>query len=37
MKETYAPVILRKKAAKMRKDTGDDRWYCRYDQRTSRQ
>lgn len=33
--ETYAPAILRKKAAKMRKETGDDRWFCRYDQRIS--
>ncbi|RDW84953.1 putative benomyl resistance protein-1 [Coleophoma cylindrospora] len=32
LKETYAPAILKKKAAKMRKDTGDDRWWCRYDQ-----
>ncbi|WPH00743.1 MFS general substrate transporter [Acrodontium crateriforme] len=26
--ETYAPVILRKKAIQKRKDTGDDRWYA---------
>ncbi|RDL32570.1 putative benomyl resistance protein [Venustampulla echinocandica] len=31
IKETYAPAILKRKAAKMRKDTGDDRWWCRYD------
>lgn len=24
--ETYAPVLLRKKAIKLRKETGDDRW-----------
>jgi MFS family permease len=30
MKETYAPAILQKKAARMRKETGDDRWWCRY-------
>ncbi|KAF2764237.1 MFS general substrate transporter [Teratosphaeria nubilosa] len=24
--ETYAPVMLRRKAVKLRKDTGDDRW-----------
>lgn len=36
MQETYAPVILQRKAAKMRKETGDDRWWCRYDQRSSR-
>ncbi|KAH7370005.1 major facilitator superfamily domain-containing protein [Rhexocercosporidium sp. MPI-PUGE-AT-0058] len=35
MQETYAPVILQRKAAKMRKETGDDRWWCRYDQRSS--
>lgn len=26
--ETYAPTILAKKAKKMRKETGDDRWYA---------
>ncbi|KUL82940.1 hypothetical protein ZTR_10396 [Talaromyces verruculosus] len=31
MKETYAPVILRKKAARLRKETDDTRWWCRYD------
>ena len=31
VKETYAPTILRKRAAKMRKETGDDRWFSRYD------
>jgi hypothetical protein len=31
MRETYAPVILRKKAARLRKETGDERWHCRYD------
>ena len=35
IKETYAPVILQRKAAKMRKETGDDRWWCRYDQKMS--
>ena len=24
--ETYAPVLLRRKAIKLRKETGDDRW-----------
>jgi hypothetical protein len=24
--ETYAPVLLRRKARQLRKDTGDDRW-----------
>ena len=35
MKETYAPVILRKKAARIRKDTDDSRWWCRYDHKES--
>lgn len=35
MKETYAPVILQKKAARMRKETGDERYWCRYDQKLS--
>ncbi|KAF8860646.1 MFS general substrate transporter [Acephala macrosclerotiorum] len=35
-KETYAPALLQKKAAKIRKETGDDRWWCRYDQKLSR-
>lgn len=35
MKETYAPVLLRKKAARMRKETDDPRWWCRYDQKKS--
>ncbi|KAL1405775.1 hypothetical protein Q8F55_007448 [Vanrija albida] len=26
--ETYAPIILAKKAARLRKETGDDRWYA---------
>ncbi|TAQ89853.1 hypothetical protein B7494_g1824 [Chlorociboria aeruginascens] len=35
VKETYAPVILKKKAAKVRKETGDDRYWCRYDEKLS--
>lgn len=31
IEETYAPTILRKKAAKKRKETGDERWWSRYD------
>ncbi|KAF2475553.1 MFS general substrate transporter [Lindgomyces ingoldianus] len=31
VKETYAPAILRAKAAAKRKETGDERWYSRYD------
>ncbi|KAL8378553.1 hypothetical protein RB599_008390 [Gaeumannomyces hyphopodioides] len=33
VKETYAPVILQVKAAKRRKETDDDRWWSRYDER----
>lgn len=31
IKETYAPAILKKKAKKQREETGDDRWWCRYE------
>lgn len=30
-KETYAPVLLKAKAARLRKETGDDLWWTRYD------
>jgi len=30
--ETYAPAILRKRAARKRKETGDDRYWSRYDE-----
>jgi hypothetical protein len=33
--ETYAPTILRKRAAKMRKETGNPKWWSRYDDRKS--
>ena len=33
--ETYSPAILRKRAARKRKDTGDDRWWSRYDDKQS--
>ncbi|KAF2769418.1 MFS general substrate transporter [Teratosphaeria nubilosa] len=32
--ETYAPAILRKRAAKKRKATGDERWWSRYDDKS---
>ena len=32
IKETYAPALLRKKAAKQRKETGDERYWSRYDE-----
>ncbi|KAI9735910.1 MAG: hypothetical protein M1834_001376 [Cirrosporium novae-zelandiae] len=33
VEETYAPAILQKKARQRREETGDERWWCRYDQR----
>ena len=33
--ETYAPKILQKKAARIRKETDDERWWCRYDEKIS--
>ncbi|KAJ5908947.1 hypothetical protein N7495_001629 [Penicillium taxi] len=33
LKETYTPTILQKKAARIRKETGDSRWWSRYDQK----
>ncbi|ROT35755.1 polyamine transporter 3 [Sodiomyces alkalinus F11] len=35
VKETYAPNILRAKVARLRKETDDPRWWCRYDNRVS--
>lgn len=35
MKETYAPILLRKKAARLRKETGDSRWWTPYDYKAS--
>lgn len=35
LQESYAPVLLQRKAAKMRKETGDERYWCRYDQELS--
>lgn len=32
--ETYAPAILRKRAAQRRKETGDDRYWSRYDEKS---
>jgi len=31
--ETYAPSLLRKRAAAKRKETSDDRWWSAYDER----
>lgn len=33
--ESYAPALLRNKTAKIRKETGDSRWWCRYDETLS--
>ncbi|MCJ1331935.1 hypothetical protein MMC10_008627 [Thelotrema lepadinum] len=35
MRETYAPIILRKKALRQRAVTGDSRWHSRYDAKES--
>ncbi|KAK3952352.1 major facilitator superfamily domain-containing protein [Pseudoneurospora amorphoporcata] len=35
IRETYAPAILRAKAARLRKETGDDRYWSRFDQKVS--
>ncbi|KAI0835978.1 MFS general substrate transporter [Hypoxylon sp. FL0890] len=35
-KETYSPIILQKKAARLRKETDDKRWWCRYDEKLSK-
>ncbi|KAK3942030.1 mfs multidrug transporter [Diplogelasinospora grovesii] len=35
VKETYAPAILKKKAARQRKELDDERWWCRYDNKIS--
>jgi hypothetical protein len=32
-KETYTPTILRRIATQKRKETGDPRWWSRYDER----
>lgn len=35
LEETYAPTLLKKKATKLRKESGESRWWCRYDQKAS--
>ncbi|PYI18705.1 MFS general substrate transporter [Aspergillus violaceofuscus CBS 115571] len=35
LKETYGPIILQQKAARLRKETSESRWWCRYDQKAS--
>lgn len=32
IRESYAPAILRRRAAKMRQQTGDPRWWSKYDE-----
>ncbi|RYP04370.1 hypothetical protein DL764_004506 [Monosporascus ibericus] len=34
-KETYAPNILQRKASRIRKETNDQRWWSRYDEKIS--
>lgn len=36
LRETYAPTILQRKAARIRKETDDPRWWCRYDEKVSK-
>jgi hypothetical protein len=33
MPETYAPTILRNRAAKLRKETDNVKWWSRYDEK----
>ncbi len=35
VKETYAPNILRRKAARLRQESGDSRWWSQYDKQKS--
>lgn len=35
MKESYAPTLLRKKAARLRKENDDPRYWSRYDEKQS--
>ena len=35
VRETYPPKVLKNKAARIRKETDDPRWWCQYDQRVS--
>ncbi|KLJ11950.1 hypothetical protein EMPG_12901 [Blastomyces silverae] len=35
MKETYTPVLLQRKAARLRKEDDDSRWWSRYDQKAA--
>jgi len=36
LRETYAPTILQRKTARRRKETDDERWWCKYDERVSK-
>lgn len=33
LKETYGPTLLQQKASKMREETGDSRWWSRFDRK----
>lgn len=35
VKETYAPEILKRKAARMRKESCEQRWWCQYEKTDS--
>ncbi|KAK0721446.1 major facilitator superfamily domain-containing protein [Apiosordaria backusii] len=34
VKESYLPTLIKQKAARIRKATGDENWWCKYDQRS---
>ncbi|CAI4219593.1 unnamed protein product [Parascedosporium putredinis] len=36
LRETYAPTLLQRKAARIRKETDDLRWWSKYDERVSK-
>ena len=35
VRETYAPILLQRKAAKLRKENDDERWWSRFDNKIS--
>ncbi|VBB81835.1 Putative transporter [Podospora comata] len=34
VRESYLPTLIKQKAARRRKETGDENWWCKYDQRS---
>jgi len=35
IKESYGPALLQQRTKRKRQEMGDDRWWCRYDQRVT--